>query len=224
MTRRFAAMPVLLLVLATPARSEDALGRLFFTPAQRAQLDRERAAAATLASRPVAQQALPKAPPPKIMTLNGVVRRNDGQTTVWVNNRPIHERFGDAEISAGSIGREGVGITLPTSGRQVRLRVGQTVDATSGKVAESYDRRLPPPAASDADADPAPKPGKDAAPDAAAEAEARRREATRARRERLRAEPHVVLETEPSSTPATPAPAPGTTIITITTAPNDAER
>lgn len=222
MTRRFAAMPVLLLVLATPARSEDALGRLFFTPAQRAQLDRERAAAATLASRPAAQQAQPKAPPPKIMTLNGVVRRNDGQTTVWVNNRPIHERFGDAEISAGSIGREGVGITLPTSGRQVRLKVGQTVDATSGKVAESYDRRLPPPTAGDADS--SPKSGKDAASDAAAEAEARRREATRARRERLRAEPHVLLDTEPSTAPAAQAPAPGTTIITITTAPNDAER
>lgn len=222
MTRGVAASAVLLLVLATPVRGQDTLGRLFFTPAQRAQLDRERTAAATLASRPVAQQAQPKAPPPKIMTLNGVVRRNDGQTTVWVNNRPIHERFGDAEISAGSIGREGVGVTLPASGRQVRLKVGQTVDATSGKVAESYDRRSPPPAASDADA--ATNPAKDAAPDPAAEAEARRREATRTRRERLRAEPHVVVGAEPSSTPATPAPAPGTTIITITTAPNDAER
>ena len=222
MTIRMPTVPALLLVLLSGSTlAEDNLGRLFFTPAQRAELDRERAAAATNASRPAAVQTQPKAPPPKMVTLNGIVRRSDGETTVWVNNKPLHERFGDAEINAGSIAREGVGINLPASGKQVRLKVGQTVDATSGRVAESYDHRAPqPPSARDAET--AEREAKASAADASAraEADARRREATRSRRERLRAEPQVLFETEPPAAP----PAPGTTTLTITTVPNDPMR
>lgn len=220
MTIRMPAVPALLLVLLSGSTlAEDHLGRLFFTPAQRVELDRERAAAATNASRPVAVQTQPKAPPPKMVTLNGIVRRSDGETTVWVNNKPLHERFGDAEINAGSIAREGVGINLPASGKQVRLKVGQTVDATSGRVAESYDHRAPqPPSARDAET--AAQEAKTVAADATARAEtdARRREAIRIRRERQRAEPQVLFETEPPAG----APAPGTT--TVTTITNDAAR
>ncbi len=222
MTVKVLVGPALLLLLGGAARAEDNLGRLFFTPTQRAELDRERVAAATNASRPAAVQAQPKAkaPPPKMMTLNGIVRRSDGETTVWMNGKPLHERFGDAEINAGSIAREGVGINLPASGKQVRLKVGQTVDATSGKVAESYDHRTPAPSPKEAEA--AEQEAKEAGADATsrAEADARRREAVRARRERQRAEPQVLIETEPSA----PAQAPGTTTVTITTVTNDAPR
>ena len=223
MTIRMPTVPALLLVLLSGSTlAEDNLGRLFFTPAQRAELDRERAAAATNASRPAAVQTQPKAPPPKMVTLNGIVRRSDGETTVWVNNKPLHERFGDAEINAGSIAREAVGINLPASGKQVRLKVGQTVDATSGRVAESYDHRAPqPPSARDAET--AEREAKASAADASAraEADARRREATRSRRERQRAEPQVLFETEPPAA----APAPGTTSTTTTvTITNDAAR
>lgn len=216
-----ACAAALIFMFSLPASAQETLGRLFFTPAQRAELDRERAAAAANASRPVAAQAQPKAPPPKMMTLNGIVRRSDGQTTVWVNSKPLHERFGDAEIRAGTIAREGVGINLPASGRQVRLKVGQTVDATSGKVAESYEPKSarPQPAvegpAADGDAK---APATDDAEHA--EAEAKRREAARQRRERLRSEPHVYIESEPQA----PAQAPGTTVVTITTVTNDAPR
>ncbi len=214
-------VPALLLLLSGAAVAEDNLGRLFFTPAQRADLDRARVAAATNASRPAAVQAQPKAPPPKMVTLNGIVRRSDGETTVWVNNKPLHERFGDAEINAGSIAREGVGINLPASGKQVRLKVGQTVDATSGQVAESYDHRTQPtPSARDAEA--VEQEAKAVAADASAraDADARRREATRIRRERQRAEPQVLIETDPAAA----APVPGTTTLTITTVPNDPTR
>ncbi len=203
MTRSRNAAPWIALSMAIgPACAEDTLGRLFFTPTQRIELDRERVAAASNSSRPVTVQTQPKAPPPKMVTLNGIVRRSDGETTIWVNNKPLHDRFGEAEISSGTIAREAVGINLPASGKQVRLKVGQTVDATSGNVAESYERRAPPPPPSAKDLAAAESEARLATEQAAAREDAavRRREAARVRRERLRAEPYSTVETLPLAT------------------------
>jgi hypothetical protein len=126
------------------AAAQDKLGRLFFTPAERNSLDAQRKAAGDLANRPVAQKGpeLPKAPPPRMVTLNGVVRRSDGETTIWVNNQAVHERFRDVDVMPGSITRETVAVQLPGSGRRVKLKVGQSVDSSTGKV-EEYYRRSP---------------------------------------------------------------------------------
>lgn len=128
---------------AGAAPSAEPLGRLFFTPAQRAALDSRRVEALANANRPPAPPptTAPKASPPQVVTLNGVVRRSDGATTVWVNGKPVADRFHDADITSGSIGRESVGLNLATGGRRVRLKVGQSVEATSGVVEEGYRRR-----------------------------------------------------------------------------------
>jgi hypothetical protein len=73
-----------------------------------------------------------------MVTLNGVVRRSDGATTIWVNNQPVHEDFRDVDVLPGSITREAVAVQLPGSGRRVKLKVGQSVDSSSGAVEESY--------------------------------------------------------------------------------------
>lgn len=127
----------------TTAPTTDGVGRLFFAPAQRARLDSRRAEALANANRPPAPPvaATPKALPPQVVTLNGVVRRNDGTTTVWVNGHPVNDRFHEADITAGSIARESVALDLASSRRRVRLKVGQSVEATSGVVEEGYRRR-----------------------------------------------------------------------------------
>jgi len=127
------------------ATAQDKLGRLFFTPAERNSLDAQRKLAGDLANRPTRKDPeLPKAPPPRMMTLNGVVRRSDGETTIWVNNQPVHEGFRDVDVMPGSITREAVAVQLPGSGRRVRLKVGQSVDSSTGEVEENY-RRSPEP-------------------------------------------------------------------------------
>jgi hypothetical protein len=128
------------IVTAPPA---DSVGRLFYSPAQRARLDTRRAEALANANRPLAAPvaAAPRALPPQVVTLNGVVRRNDGTTTVWVNGRPVNDRFHEADITAGSIARESVALDFASSRRRVRLKVGQSVEATSGVVEEGYRRR-----------------------------------------------------------------------------------
>ena len=67
---------------AAGAAAEAPLGRLFFTPQERADLDSGKARAAH-------DQAL--APPP---TLDGIVRRSDGRGTVWINGKPEQRRVG----------------------------------------------------------------------------------------------------------------------------------
>ena len=76
-----------------PKPAEEPLGRLFFTPAQRAQLDvaRKQRARTTLATER-AEEATSAAPTPQTITYDGVVQRSDGKSTVWINSRPAHEK------------------------------------------------------------------------------------------------------------------------------------
>lgn len=119
----------------------ESLGRLFFTPEQRAALDLARR------TQPVAGQGADA--PSDGVTLNGIVTRSDGHRTVWINGRPQPAGVATTRSPAAA------SIPLPGGGGQVRLRVGQTLDPASGKVEEGY--RRPPPAVAPA-AQPADKP------------------------------------------------------------------
>lgn len=119
-------------MLHPPLRAEE-LGRLFFTPEQRALLD--------LARRTQATAAQTEAPSDGV-TLSGIVTRSDGRQTVWINGRPQPAGVATGRSPASA------SIPLPGGGGQVRLRVGQTLDPTSGKVEEGYRRSRPVPAES----------------------------------------------------------------------------
>ncbi|MEO8037186.1 MAG: hypothetical protein ABI794_00360 [Betaproteobacteria bacterium] len=187
---------IMLMVIPGFAGAQEKLGRLFFTPAERASLDRQRKLAGDLASRPaVKKEAVgPRtAAPPKMVTLNGIVRRSDGETTIWVNSQPMHEDFGEVEVSPGSITREGIAVQLPGIDRRVKLKVGQTVDATTGRIDETYQR-----ASRDAAAAPVDE-------SAAAPASTVTRAAARPRRSRLHDDDEslpVAPAREPASVPA----------------------
>lgn len=116
-------------LLHQPVLAED-LGRLFFTPEQRAMLDLARR------TQPTAAQGADA--PSDGVTLSGIVTRSDGRQTVWINGRPQPAGVATGRSPASA------SIPLPGGGGQVRLRVGQTLDPTSGKVEEGYRRpRLP---------------------------------------------------------------------------------
>jgi hypothetical protein len=126
-----------LLALLTPltAYGADTLGRLFFTPDQRAQLD------ALRTKRVVASQSKEE-PLPEVVTFNGIVRRSDGKTTVWVNNQALSEAdLRDKPAIAGRVSRDGkilLQATQPGTAR-TQLKVGQSAELLSGQVAESYN-------------------------------------------------------------------------------------
>lgn len=133
MTRPGACITALLLALAAqPSGAEQPLGRLFFTPEQRARMDQAR-----LQQRGVRIEETAVAPPPANITLNGMITRGDGKTVVWINNKvqsveqPGHGNAGQLDIP------------MPDTRHPVRLKVGQSLDMSSGKVDETYRRKPP---------------------------------------------------------------------------------
>ena len=115
-----------------------ALGRLFFSPDERAAIDESRLRPAVVA----APEAKPLPPAPEYVTLNGVVRRSDGSTSVWLNNRLVEGRRTaeglEVSNSRRAPGPANVTVRVPQAGRSIDLRVGQRLDVTSGKVQERY--------------------------------------------------------------------------------------
>lgn len=134
----------LLLVFATSAVAEDGLGRLFFSPSDRTRLDAQRAEAIANANRPkpvVTELPVVVAPSPRTVTLNGIVRRPDGEATVWINGKAVDAVAAGSPVQPGSLGRAEAGVRLPESRKPVRLKVGQSIETGSGVVEEPYLRR-----------------------------------------------------------------------------------
>jgi hypothetical protein len=152
---RFATLFSVLLVLGTDACAAE-LGRLFYTPAQRTQLD-------TLRSQkniaPPAPEVKDAPAVPDTVTYGGVVRRSDGRSTVWINNRAVNDGKPLDELSISSRVRPDHSVTLqlPQAPGVVKLKVGQSIDVTTGTIAEPYSRRRDAPAAAPK-RDPSPPP------------------------------------------------------------------
>jgi hypothetical protein len=114
---------ILLIALLLPGVAfAQEVGRLFFTPEQRAALDARRKArvpdkpAATVVASPTTR-------------VDGFVKRSGGPSTVWVNGEALTEGAGDAP----RIGAQ-VSVPLGEGGRRANLKPGETLDRGSGEV------------------------------------------------------------------------------------------
>lgn len=96
------------LTVAMPAAAEE-LGRLFYTPEQRAQLDADHARTATPADSP------------NVISIDGIVQRHGGERTVWINGVP--QAAGQSDASAP----ESVPVAVPGQSQPVEVKVGQKV-------------------------------------------------------------------------------------------------
>lgn len=139
--KRFTALLLLLIAPVTQAADPAPIGRIFFTPEQRAQLD-------TLRTQKAVASQVRDEPIPENVTYNGIVRRSDGKTTVWVNN----EAMTDAELRVkqsivGRVDRNGrILLQTPAAGTgPLQLKVGQSAELLSGKIDETYAAPRPAP-------------------------------------------------------------------------------
>ena len=99
------------------AMAVDNLGRLFFTPQQRQDLDRRRQA--NIQESTVTVNSF--------VTVNGQVSRSNGKNTVWINGVPQETSRKPADPSRVTVqGGEGE--------RSINLKVGQTLDRVRGQV------------------------------------------------------------------------------------------
>ena len=150
---RLIAVACAWVALAQPVAAQTTfttMGRLFTTPGERMALDQQRSSMATQqpgaagtngqpgaagagpsggmpgqAGAPVAPPAPPPATP---VRLNGVVRRSNGQATIWVDNEAR-----DATVRGGA----GAGVPVDVGGRRVLLKPGQSYDPNSGMVLDA---------------------------------------------------------------------------------------
>jgi hypothetical protein len=203
--RRCLVLAGLLVAASAPAPAvEPKLGRLFFTPEQRAQLDAARAERARGA--PVAEASEEAPQVPEVVTYSGLIRRNDGRTTIWINNRVLDEGVVGGPQISGRVRPDGaLVLQVPQSGRGVELKVGQSVELLTGSIAEGYARRAP----SGPEGKPAPKSASEAKPATGPLSETKPPSAPRAKppgqRSRAREDPD-----EPVGAAALPATAPAT--------------
>jgi hypothetical protein len=122
---RLTAALVLLLALAPCAQAQE-LGRLFFTPQQRADLDARRKA--RVPDKPAAAAV---ASP--VTRLDGYVKRSDGPSTVWINGESATEGAADApRIDRGPSGSVSIGVG--EGGGRVRMKPGESLDRGNGEV------------------------------------------------------------------------------------------
>jgi hypothetical protein len=105
-------LPFLLLALYAPFPSAQAgeLGRLFYTPQQRQQLEYQESSnsSADGSSR-------------NSIIVNGVVQKQGGNRTVWINGVPQTAVRGNDQTPAS------VPVTVPGKSRPIRAKVGQRV-------------------------------------------------------------------------------------------------
>ncbi len=105
----------LALLLAVPAVTQaSGLGRLFFTPEQRAQLEYNYARSADDGNETSST-----------LKLNGIVQQHGGARTVWIN--------GSAQNSAHGGDPAAEEVAVPGKSKSIRIRVGEKLFTNTNK-------------------------------------------------------------------------------------------
>jgi hypothetical protein len=107
------------------ATAEEALGRLFFTPERRQTLDRQRRLNIQ------EKQEIPEDP---MLTINGVVTRSSGKSTVWINGVSQNENETRNGVAVTPNGKEPGRIVVQTTEvPTTEAKVGDTIKRNSGE-------------------------------------------------------------------------------------------
>lgn len=121
---------VALLVPPSLSQAADPVGRLFYTPQQRQDLDRRRQA--NILEAVVSGESA--------VTVNGQVVRSSGKSTTWINGVPQDDTATASRPSIVTIGGQ-------DGEPRVNLKVGQTLDKARNEVQDGLgggEVRVPP--------------------------------------------------------------------------------
>lgn len=128
------------LLTNTPqAAQNDDFGRLFSRPAERKNLDylrqnqKLKVITPQEAKQPEPAEAAAPVELPAPITLQGYVKRSDGASTLWVNNKAVQENSAVDDVQIGKLhtqtdsmqAGDGLNVKIPANGKQVRLKAGQ---------------------------------------------------------------------------------------------------
>jgi len=99
-----------LALTATPFGYAGEMGRLFFTPKERNQLDAA-----------YAREARPDSDGRRSLSLSGIVQKHGGDRVIWINGVPRLDGKSDERSP------ESAPVTLPGQKKKIRVKVGQKV-------------------------------------------------------------------------------------------------
>ena len=103
-----AHLALLLAIALLPSAQADELGRLFFTPAERKQLELQHAL------KPGNNNG-----DQSVITVNGVIKRSDGSRIVWINGKA-------QQLTAGNRSDK-IPVTVPGKKKPLEVKVGERI-------------------------------------------------------------------------------------------------
>lgn len=103
-----AHLVLLLAITLLPTAQADELGRLFFTPTERKQLELQHALKPGNNS---GDQS--------VITVNGVIKRSDGSRIVWINGKA-------QQLTAGNRSDK-ISVTVPGRKKPLEVKVGERI-------------------------------------------------------------------------------------------------
>lgn len=117
-----------LVALAPLPLQAQELGRLFLTPEQRSALDARRKA--RIPDKPAASPVVET----PTTTVDGLVRRQGGRSTVWINGHPSPEGVQSDGIQIAPGRKGGTSVSVGEGERRFELKPGQKLDRGTGEV------------------------------------------------------------------------------------------
>ncbi|HEY9277270.1 MAG TPA: hypothetical protein VIO87_03610 [Methylotenera sp.] len=144
-------LPVFLIGLTSlplQAAAEGDFGRLFSSSAERKKLDILRQKQKLIVVSPQQNTRLePVADElPEPITLQGYVKRSDGSTTLWINNKAVQENSTQDDVEIGQLSKQknsaknssdSLNVRIPVTGKNVRLKPGQVYEPETNRIVES---------------------------------------------------------------------------------------
>ena len=130
------------------AADEPQLGRLFTTKEQRQQLQQARARHSNAANRPpsspaqagsLSEAATGRTDEAPVVTLKGLIYKNDGAARVWVGTQHGATALDYRELPATARPARATAVRVPVAGKSVKLKPGQSYHPDSGAITELGD-------------------------------------------------------------------------------------
>lgn len=127
--------------------AEDDFGRLFSSSAERKKLDILRKNQKLTVVSP--ERNAPLQPEvdalPESITMQGYVKRSDGSTTLWINNKAVQENSTQDDVEIGRLSKQknsaknasdSLNVRIPVTGKNVRLKPGQIYEPETNRIVE----------------------------------------------------------------------------------------
>lgn len=127
----------LLCVYATTAASED-LGRLFFSAAERLQIEQaQRRKQAEIAQMQTQAVSKTKTQIPEWLQINGLVIREQHDNVIWINDK---QNLTQAGVRIDTQHPDGISIPMQLIDKQsnMQLKPGQKLNTRSGEIVENF--------------------------------------------------------------------------------------